>query len=563
MISRQTSYPPDYPLKLEARVDHPHLKDASRTESVQDSQSSLIEVFNNELKRLAVAGSTKIDRSSVHPLPGPLSSSNVMTGIADDRGLLREMEEKLPSATNMMRDLYFKLQRLSQRSDGRISQLQTIQHGIDTALRGFCAAISDVADSVHDVSNDESPKNRDQDKTDRTILNKATEGLCEMASATIVLQTQILPILQSYVAQPLRQASEPSASSLQPDESINCSAIKQLNTWSQAPNTLFKRQTNLIDELPKTITTGQGPKALESSSNTELPIANVFSQLSAAVHPVSAPSKASRVDETCPSIFPQDITPIGVDDSASHMAEHRFPTMERFEQERSSVFPVSQQDSYNQRQTIPFNWQDFTSTMARSDGIIHGANRTGSREPRPYTFRPTLVCESRAPANSIESLSAPRFGKGYEHEMSSSINAGHHHQTLQSPVITTPDQNDMPPLQRIRATRWPCDMRPNASGTTAEVQAQQGLRQGSDDAGDVADHSDPATVAKIQACVEELDQLGFSCTVEGGLNRLVIYAQASGGDLVEAIDMISEESQAYQDALPHCGNTTQQQPFRI
>ncbi|KAL9036164.1 MAG: hypothetical protein Q9180_004454, partial [Flavoplaca navasiana] len=493
--SRRTSYTRDHPLKLETHVDDPQSTDAPRTESVRDSQSSLIEVFNNELKRLAVAGSTRTDLSPIHSLSEPLSRSHIASGINDDCGLRREKEENLPSATDMMRDLCFKLQRLGQTSDGGISQLHTIQHGIDAALRGFCAAISNVADSVHDESNTKSPRNVDQDKTDSTLLNKASENLCEMASATIVLQTQILPVLQSYVAKQLRQAFEPPATSLQSGERNNCSAFKQLNTKGQAPNTPFMRQTNLIDEMPNALRTGQDPRPLGSSSNTEPSINNSFSLLSSAVHPDSAPSKASRVDQTCPSIFPHNITPLGVDDSASHMAELRFPTMERFEQERSSGIPVSQKYLPNQRRTIPSNCEEFTSTNTRSDEVIDDATRTGSRERRPYTFRPTTMCESRAPANIIESLSVPRFGNDHEHEILPFINAGHH-QSLQSPGMTTPGQNDIPPVEHIRAARRPYGLRPSASGSTSEVQAQQCLRQGSDIAGDLTNHGDPATVAK-------------------------------------------------------------------
>lgn len=59
------------------------------------------------------------------------------------------------------------------------------------------------------------------------------------------------------------------------------------------------------------------------------------------------------------------------------------------------------------------------------------------------------------------------------------------------------------------------------------------------------DHLDAGTVATTQTCVEQLQKLGFGSAAEGGVNRLVVYAQAAGGDLVEAIDMITEEQEAY------------------
>ena len=60
-----------------------------------------------------------------------------------------------------------------------------------------------------------------------------------------------------------------------------------------------------------------------------------------------------------------------------------------------------------------------------------------------------------------------------------------------------------------------------------------------------SEHSDPATVEKIQGCVETLKVLGFGENSEGGVKRLVVYAQAAKGDLSDAIDMIDEEQRAY------------------
>ena len=57
-------------------------------------------------------------------------------------------------------------------------------------------------------------------------------------------------------------------------------------------------------------------------------------------------------------------------------------------------------------------------------------------------------------------------------------------------------------------------------------------------------HQDPMTVDSVQACVEELKKLGFG-REEGGVERLVVYAQAAEGDLEDAIDLIEEERLAY------------------
>ena len=60
-------------------------------------------------------------------------------------------------------------------------------------------------------------------------------------------------------------------------------------------------------------------------------------------------------------------------------------------------------------------------------------------------------------------------------------------------------------------------------------------------------HSDASTVSKVQQCVEQLKDLGFGNKDDGGVRRLVVYAQAAEGDLFNAIDMIDEEQRAYKE----------------
>lgn len=60
-------------------------------------------------------------------------------------------------------------------------------------------------------------------------------------------------------------------------------------------------------------------------------------------------------------------------------------------------------------------------------------------------------------------------------------------------------------------------------------------------------HHDPSTVSAVQDCVEQLKNLGFARDENGGLGRLVIYAQAAAGKLNDAIDLIDEERKAYEE----------------
>ena len=62
-----------------------------------------------------------------------------------------------------------------------------------------------------------------------------------------------------------------------------------------------------------------------------------------------------------------------------------------------------------------------------------------------------------------------------------------------------------------------------------------------------SEHSDPATVAQVQACVEKLQDLGFGGSSSQIDQRLAVYAQAAEGNVSDAIDLIDEEQRAYSE----------------
>ena len=62
-------------------------------------------------------------------------------------------------------------------------------------------------------------------------------------------------------------------------------------------------------------------------------------------------------------------------------------------------------------------------------------------------------------------------------------------------------------------------------------------------------HHDDSTVGKINDCVEQLRELGFGDADNQSATRLLVYAQAAEGVLVDAIDLIDEEQRAYRERL--------------
>ena len=63
--------------------------------------------------------------------------------------------------------------------------------------------------------------------------------------------------------------------------------------------------------------------------------------------------------------------------------------------------------------------------------------------------------------------------------------------------------------------------------------------------GDTSSASANASTTKIEKCVEQLRNLGFSKEEDGGLERLKIYAQDADGDVWDAVDMIEGERKVW------------------
>ena len=65
------------------------------------------------------------------------------------------------------------------------------------------------------------------------------------------------------------------------------------------------------------------------------------------------------------------------------------------------------------------------------------------------------------------------------------------------------------------------------------------------------ERANESSLKKAQNCAKHLQDLGFGDVVDGGPERLMVYAQAAEGDLVNAIDMIDEEQKAYKEHRYH------------
>ena len=566
-VNNRRSYTQGHPPKLDNRVINSHSTKTNKIKVVNDTQPSLIEVFNNELNRLATTGSRQTDHS-VRKVSEPLAGITAISGPAGKTAPQRE-EQTVPSAVERVQDLCSKLQRLGQRSDGQISQLQSVQHGIHAALQGFSTAIQDVADSIQNESNAEGPKSMRSEKSDATLLLKANEDLSEMADAASLLQTQVLPVLQSYVEKPLRQAFQQPVIPMPSGERCNCSVPKHPSRRFepvyphmgvlQDSGTSFKPQNALLEQVPDTLSTCQASRSSDSSSDTNTSTSNCHSATSPVIDKHSAMLKASKVDRARPSACQQYMGPAWTGTSASLVAERRFPTLERFEQKSSTRSAALRKNPDKQPQVTSPDCTNFPSGNAHA--TIDLTTNIATRELPPDTSRTTSTAGGDAPANQEANqeelipqlIDIIRLETERENEIellsSASDSRTNWRQSFQSPGPTTSGLGDTPD-QQAYSDRHSSTERSTLRDPAIDVRGLQGTGRGggaiaSDILADATYHGDAATVAKTQACVEQLENLGFGSAAEGGLNRLVVYAQASGGDLIEAIDLITEERQAY------------------
>lgn len=99
-------------------------------------------------------------------------------------------------------------------------------------------------------------------------------------------------------------------------------------------------------------------------------------------------------------------------------------------------------------------------------------------------------------------------------------------------------QRPLPRTQRVPTSRW------NATRDAAPTFSMPGAFPNNEPI-NTESVEDP-TLEKARACAKQLRDLGFGSDSDDGTQRLMVYAQAAEGVLVDAIDMIDEEQKAHE-----------------
>ncbi|KAL9601003.1 MAG: hypothetical protein Q9219_002825 [cf. Caloplaca sp. 3 TL-2023] len=193
-------------------------------------------------------------------------------------------------------------------------------------------------------------------------------------------------------------------------------------------------------------------------------------------------------------------------------------------QSQKLALPHSQITDSDYRQSKPLKFLRNPMNDMNYVSSKHSANIRGPLVPlgRQEIFRERLApfalhTKAAVPTSSMPTDGTDRNGEERSHQPSTGPESD------RNTIIHPQDPSYPNPQDRAAVS--------STSGILADAQT--------------TNHNDVATVAKIQSCVELLQKLGFGSGEGGDASRLVVYAQAAGGDLGEAIDLMEEEKRAY------------------
>ncbi|KAL9059416.1 MAG: hypothetical protein Q9206_001489 [Seirophora lacunosa] len=242
----------------------------------------------------------------------------------------------------------------------------------------------------------------------------------------------------------------------------------------------------------------------------------------------------------------------------------------------------------NLRNDTSSGWQKGRNSLQRGSGHFNSANVSiefpdttegvGNRNVSLPAAAQSPALESFEGESPSNQSSNRRTGRGLDRAVESSAHGAKHplfderssidprqmsRQTSASPqhaIPAEPAVADILDFEIANAGHHGDDGRPPQTSTvyTPYLDASTSIRSpvsrgngetvsGIFDDASATDHTDAGTAALIQECVDQLRNMGFGSAAEGGVSRLVVYAQTAQGNLGETIDLIAEEKRVYEE----------------
>ncbi|KAI4142965.1 MAG: hypothetical protein L6R39_004767, partial [Caloplaca ligustica] len=436
-----------------------------------DELSKLSKLSNDRFSKLFAKDSCQGNKSVSPPEPKSAYGSLPISEMPANN-VVDHPDNMFQSFIDRAGAVNFRLQSLDHEVDKRVLHiLQTLRHGIDTALDDFCTCIESVTNHLQQTSNPLDSVCLNQGKTDRVKSQPGEKGL---------------EALGRYPP----PSSNPSVEA--PHDYTEKSSLK-------APADLRQQDKNSVAWRP------------------------------------------SCLDSPDPSSAVRDATKCQSDSNVSVSTASRFPSLERFEQEHFQESKVPRPAALQTLTSSTYcNHTSSKQNHGLENDITFDASLPGAI-PNVMDW-PFNACQRRDPisrqapsifprqvdlvAPTAPVARRPDFQFPYDGHLR---DGGRPSQNLVTPTAYHTAVTDTLPLQT--------QITPSSDGTSL---GSSRTGSGIFDDASTTEHTDPATAASIQECVDELQQMGFG-SGDRGVSRLVVYAQAAGGDLVEAMDLIAEE----------------------
>lgn len=475
----------------------------------------------------------------------PISEPNA-SGLAG-KTVANQTEKVFQLVIDRIEALKLSLQPLDEKADQRISLLlHTLEQGINTALEGFSTCIESVANYVQESSNILEGANSGNISTQKTNVNHLDKGTAEKCRSLSLLLPHSQPnYLECTENFPIKAPNAAAASTLTNEVSAEASeTLAQRGkgicvpyyTGSARSNDFFNSSPKETNNRPQVsfLSNFAGPwhehqmsTAYRRTIGTDRPSFKNLSSIS------QSPSGSSAVPEPSQHYNPKRL----VDTAAS-----RFPTLKQFEEESFKRLTTASPTA--NRQPLPFRPPPIQTASTTCPEYQAIRSPTNPAQEANHAFSGHSIRARELTFSTGQQASSARRS---EATTSNAVAA----RRLDSVSENLTDRMDESCPQESLTTVAP----DRESSLNAQFSQNRSLHVVSRSSrytdifadAQATDHVDAATVARVQACVDQLQKLGFGSVDEGGSSRLVIYAQAVGGDLGEAIDLMDEEKRAYDE----------------
>lgn len=541
----------DQPLVVQFKTTTPSLVKSTAEKKCKTGAPNLLQVFNSAFDQGMEAGAAaKVSRGNNRPehaiylasrnkRPWPKSSSS------------KQISQSIKQSVDEVDRVFTELQ--LQTSTSENSQLtqqvaQTLENGLKDALSKFDTCLKSIARSAQEASHATEKKTQLHTDPDIGDLGDRVPGSSENVTKgyTSVSDHLAAPALPSKAHASMLQDEfrlEPGESTL--EAGYRYGLLRRNQSTSSGPCYVGWDTGAPIANVPIEAPTGK-----ETQGQNVAPSYDQSSEAFPGTGDPSAPRFPSL-----PSMEPLQ----------SHSAPHSYEVSasnasHRVQQGPTSLFPGSPSSTGPPPTTTPSYEnpsQGFSGQLSPPDDVLPSTCRPFPSESSGNFFN-RMTGRDAGAAQFEASIGNPDGLR-----RSATVAGLHDKYTTSSrrPYSINYDGNGRMPWTDFlssRPSRAPPSTPASDRATTASCNRTRNLSPCLSMPGsfpptktNTEERATDSSLVKARNCAKHLQDLGFADVVDGGPERLMVYAEAADGDLVNAIDMIDEEQKVYKEHKYH------------